>query len=46
MLFDNLKYRFLTYVNQKYQTQRAVQSLDKVLQDLNSMQISRNHTED
>ena len=40
MLFDNLKYAFLKYVNQKYQTQRAVQLLDKyvtcakVLQDL------------
>ena len=40
MLFGNLKYPFLKYVNQKYQTQRAVQLLDKyvtcakVLQDL------------
>ena len=30
MLFDSLKYPFLTYVNQKYQTQRAVHLLDKL----------------
>ena len=40
MLFENLKYPFLTYVNQKYQTQRTVHVLNKyvtcakVLQDL------------
>ena len=30
MLFDNLKYPFLVYVNQKYQTHRQVHLLDKI----------------